>query len=362
MLLLFFYLFLALGVSFLCSILEAVLLSITPSYITLVEQNHPRVGARLKTLKDDVDRPLSALLSLNTIAHTVGAAGVGAQSQVLFGSGYLAITSALVTLGILVVSEIIPKTLGATYWRGLAPFAAVVLRWMVIGLYPLVVLSMGITRLLTPSEREPAFSRAEFAAMADQGEAEGVFAVEESQILRNLLHFESLRVKDVLTPRVVMVAFHESATVTEVFDTLGRRRISRLPVFSDENEDITGFVLLSEVLIEIARDRHDTPLSAIKHDVLVVPETLSLYGLFRNLLERQQQLAVVVDEYGGIVGVATMEDIVETMLGMEIMDEGDAVEDMRVMARQRWLKRARKLGLVSEDDERIERAAGRAPG
>jgi len=361
MLLLLFYLFLALGVSFLCSILEAVLLSLTPSHITLMAQENETVGKRLKTLKDDVDRPLSALLSLNTIAHTVGAAGVGAQSQVLFGNGYLAITSALVTLGILVISEIIPKTLGATYWKKLAPFAAIVLRWMVIGLYPLVVLSLFITRLLTPNERAPAFSRAEFKAMADQGEAEGVFAVEESQILRNLLHFESLRVKDVLTPRVVMVAFHESATVSEVFEALGARRISRLPVFSDDNEDITGYVLLSDVLIEIARDRHDTPMSAVKHDVLVVPETLSLYGLFRNLLERQQQMSVVIDEYGGIVGVATMEDIVETMLGMEIMDEGDAVEDMRVMARQRWLKRARKLGLVSEDDERIEKAASRAP-
>jgi len=361
MLLLLFYLFLALGVSFLCSILEAVLLSLTPSHITLMAQENEAVGKRLKSLKDDVDRPLSALLSLNTIAHTVGAAGVGAQSQVLFGNGYLAITSALVTLGILVISEIIPKTLGATYWKALAPFAAVVLRWMVIGLYPLVVLSMFLTRLLTPDERKPAFSRAEFQAMADQGEAEGVFAMEESQILRNLLQFESLRVKDVLTPRVVMVAFHESSTVDEVFNAIGERRISRLPVFSDDNEDISGYVLLSEVLIEVARDRHDTRLSQIKHEVLVVPETLSLYGLFRNLLDRQQQLSVVVDEYGGIVGVATMEDVVETMLGMEIMDEGDRVEDMRVLARQRWLKRARKLGLVSENDELIENAAARPP-
>ncbi|GAB3679720.1 CNNM domain-containing protein [Salinisphaera aquimarina] len=361
MALLLFYLFLALGVSFLCSILEAVLLSISPSYITLMQEQGGIAGRRLKALKEDVDRPLAALLSLNTIAHTVGAAGVGAQSQTLFGNGYLAITSALVTLGILVISEIIPKTLGATYWRGLAPFSAAVLRVLVILLYPLVLLSMGITRLLTPNEPEPAVSRAEFRAMADQGEADGVFALEESQILRNLLHFESLRVKDVLTPRVVMVAFAESATATEVFEQLGERRISRLPVFSDDHEDITGFVLLSDVLIEIARDRHHTLLSQLKRDVLVVPETLSLYGLFRKLLERQEQLSVVVDEYGGIVGVATMEDIVETMLGMEIMDEGDHVEDMRVMARQRWLKRARKLGLVTEDDERIEAAATRPP-
>lgn len=361
MALLFFYLFLALGVSFLCSILEAVLLSITPSYISLMENKGGQAGARLKRLKDDVDRPLSALLSLNTIAHTVGAAGVGAQTQVVFGNQYVAVASAVVTLLILVLSEIIPKTLGATYWRGLAPWAAVILRGMVIMLYPLVVMSMGITRLLTPNEKEPSISRDEFQAMAEQGEADGVFADQESEILRNLLQADSLRVKDVLTPRVVVIAFKDNATVTEVLDTLGERRISRLPVFSDETEDITGFVLLSDVLIEIARDRHDTPLSTLQRDVLVVPESLSLFGLFRNLLTRQQQLSVVVDEYGGIVGVATMEDIVETMLGMEIMDEGDAVEDMRVMARQRWLRRARRLGIVSEDDERVEQAAAQPP-
>ena len=359
MALLLLYLFLALGVSFLCSVLEAVLLSITPSYIALMQKQGGRLGARIDRLKADIDRPLSALLSLNTIAHTIGAAGVGAQSQAVFGNGYLTATSVVLTLLILVLSEIIPKTLGATYWRGLAPWAAVILRGMVIMLYPLVVMSMGITRLLTPNEKEPSISRDEFQAMAEQGEADGVFADQESEILRNLLQADSLRVKDVLTPRVVVIAFKDNATVTEVLDTLGERRISRLPVFSDETEDITGFVLLSDVLSEIARDRHGTALSAIQRDVLVVPESLSLYGLFRNLLERQQQLAVVVDEYGDIVGVATMEDVVETMLGLEIMDEGDKVEDMRVMAREQWKRRARKLGLIEQDLDEDEGAARR---
>lgn len=349
MTLLFVYLFLALGVSFLCSVLEAVLLSITPSYIALMRNEGGRVGARIDALKADIDRPLSALLSLNTIAHTIGAAGVGAQSQVVFGNGYLTATSVVLTLLILFVSEIIPKTLGATHWKRFAPAATLLLEWMTKALYPLVALSLLITRLLARADTGPTFSRDEFRAMADQGEADGVFDIEESRILRNLLHFQSLRVRDVLTPRVVMMAFTEDQSVTEVFDTLGTRRISRLPVFSAGDNEITGFVLLSDVLSEIARDRHDTPLSAIQRDVLVVPETLSLYGLFRNLLERQQQLSVVVDEYGGIVGVATMEDIVETMLGMEIMDEGDTVEDMRVLAREQWKRRARKLGLIEEE-------------
>lgn len=362
MTLLILYLLLALGVSFLCSVLEAVLLSITPSYIALMQQRGGAVGRRIESLKADIDRPLSALLSLNTIAHTIGAAGVGAQSQAVFGNGYLTVTSVVLTLLILVVSEIIPKTMGATYWRTLAPTATILLRWMTTALYPLVALSLVITRLLTPDEKGSTFSRDEFQAMADQGEVEGVFNVEESRILRNLLAFQPLTVKDVLTPRVVMVAFTESQTVTEVFRTLGERRISRLPVFSDDHNEITGFVLLSDVLAEIARDRHHTPMSALQRDVLVVPESLSLFGLFRSLLERQQQLSVVVDEYGGIVGVATMEDIVETMLGMEIMDESDTVEDMQTMARRRWKARARKLGLIddAEEEDAAERARKRA--
>ncbi len=351
MTLLLIYLFVALCVSFLCSIVEAVLLSITPSYITLMEDEGGKDGMRLRRLKDDVDRPLSALLSLNTIAHTVGAAGVGAQTQAVFGSEYLAAASAIVTFLILVFSEIIPKTLGATYWRGLAPTAAVILQWMVILLYPLVLMSMGITRLLRRNETGPSVSRDEFRAMAEQGEAEGIFHGEESGILRNLLHSGSLRVKDILTPRPVVIAFKESAPVTDVMEQLGERRISRLPVHGDDSEDITGFVLLNDVLIEIARDRHNTSLHDLRREVLVVPETLSLYGLFRSLLERREEMAVVVDEYGGLAGVATMEDVVETLLGMEIMDENDDVDDLRRLARGRWLERARRLGLVDEDSD-----------
>ncbi|MEQ9418303.1 MAG: hemolysin family protein [Salinisphaeraceae bacterium] len=349
MTLLLIYLALAIGVSFLCSVLEAVLLSVSPSYISMLEQRGTAGGARLKKLKDDVDRPLAALLSLNTIAHTVGAAGVGAQAQAVFGNAYVSITSAVLTLLILVFSEIIPKTLGANYWRRLAPPAGWLLQWMIWLLYPLVLLSMVITRMLARDDEEATVSREEFRAMTELGAEEGIFRDEESRIFRNLFRFGSLQTRDVLTPRVVTMALPESLTAAEAFERLTQRRFSRLPVYADEPEDITGFVLLNDILMAVARDEHDTRLRDLRRDVLTVPETLSLHGLFRRLLERREHLAVVVDEYGGIQGVVTMEDVVETLLGLEIMDEGDRIEDMRVAARRRWLQRARRMGLVEPD-------------
>ncbi len=351
MTLLLLYLALALGVSFLCSILEAVLLSITPSYISMHEQRGTRVGARLRRLKEDIDRPLAALLSLNTVAHTVGAAGVGAQAQVVFGNAYVTLASAVLTLLILVFSEIIPKTLGASYWRELAPLAALTLRAMIVPLYPLVALSMAITRLLAREPTTTTFSREEFGAMAEQGAQEGVFRDEESRIFRNLLRFGSLQVRDILTPRVVMTALPEEHTVGDAFARLKSRRFSRLPVYRDDPENITGFVLLNEILLAVAEDRHDRTLGELRRDIFKVPETVSLHGLFRGLLERREHLALVVDEYGGVVGLATMEDIVETLLGLEIMDERDRIEDMRKLARRRWLQRARALGLIDENSD-----------
>ncbi len=351
MTLLLFYLALALGVSFLCSILEAVLLSVTPSYVSMHQQRGTRAGERLKALKEDIDRPLTALLTLNTIAHTVGAAGVGAQAHAVFGSTYVTATSAVLTFLILVFSEIIPKTLGASYWRELAPAAAVVLRLMVLILYPLVVMAMAITRLFARDPAASTFSREEFHAMAEQGAQEGMFRDEESQVFRNLMRFGSLQARDILTPRVVVTALPEDDTVTEAFGRLKGHHFSRLPVYRDDPENITGFVLLNDILGAVAEDRHECTLAELRRDVYKVPETLSLYALFRGLLERRRHLAVVVDEYGGVVGVATMEDVVETLLGMEIMDEGDRIEDMRQAARRRWLERARRLGLVSADSD-----------
>lgn len=344
--LLIFYLILAIGVSFLCSILEAVLLSITPSFVAVLEREDAKSGKILRDLKQDIDRPLSAILSLNTIAHTVGAAGVGAQAQVVFGNAYVSITSAILTLLILVFSEIIPKTLGATYWKKLSGFAARVTNILIIITYPLVLLSQGITKILSSEEKQPTVSREEFSAMADVGFEEGVFEEGESNIFKNLIRFRSLRVKDIMTPRIVVVKFQEDQTIKEILDKKDELRVSRMPVFGEDDEDITGYVLKNDLYYNLSEENGDKKLKEIKREVLIVPETISLKTLFERLLEKQEHIAVVVDEYGGLSGVVTMEDVVETLLGMEIVDEIDAIEDMQKLARQKWRERAKRLGIV----------------
>ncbi|PSQ73433.1 MAG: hemolysin [Bacteroidetes bacterium QH_1_64_81] len=343
------YVALAIGVSFLCSMMEAVLLSVTPSYVAALERKGSAVGERIHEFKENVDRPLAAILSLNTIAHTVGAAGVGAQAAIVFGEAYTGIIAAILTLLILVLSEIIPKTLGAVYWRTLTPSVVRMLTATIIAMWPLVKLSQGITRLLSQDEDEAAFSREEFTAMAELGEEEGVFEEKESRILRNLFRFNSLRVKDVMTPRTVIFDLPENTTIGEVVEEHDEFRFSRIPVYDDDPDDITGYVLKDEMLLRAAQEEFDVTLEEMARNILVVHETLPLPDLLERLLDRLEHIALVVDEYGGVAGVVTMEDVVETLLGLEIVDEADSVEDMQALARKQWFKRARELGMVSEE-------------
>jgi CBS domain containing-hemolysin-like protein len=343
------YVALALGVSFMCSVMEAVLLSVTPSYVAALEREGDPVGERLHRMKENIDRPLSAILSLNTIAHTVGAAGAGAQAAIVFASVPVGVISAVLTLLILIFSEIIPKTLGAVYWRTIAPVVVRLLVPTIWSMWPLVKLSQGLTYLLSQDEDEAAFSREEFTAMAELGEEEGVFEEKESRILRNLFRFNSLRVKDVMTPRTVVFDLPESKTIGEVVDEHEEFRFSRIPVYDDTPDDVTGYVLKDEMLLHAAQEEHDVSLEEIAREILVVRETLPLPDLLERLLDRLEHIALVVDEYGGVAGVVTMEDVVETLLGLEIVDEADSVEDMQALARKQWFKRARELGVVSEE-------------
>ena len=359
--LLFLYVALALGVSFLCSIMEAVLLSVTPSYVAALEREGDAVGERLHGMKDNIDRPLSAILSLNTIAHTVGAAGAGAQAAIVFESVPVGVISAVLTLLILIFSEIIPKTLGAVYWRTLAPAVVRTLIPTIVLMWPLVKLSQGLTYLLSRDEDETSFSREEFTAMAELGEEEGVFEEKESRILRNLFRFNSLRVKDVMTPRTVVFDLDETKTIGEVVEEHDEFRFSRIPVYDDNPDDITGYVLKDEMLLRAAQEEHDVSLETISREILVVRETLPLPDLLERLLDRLEHIALVVDEYGGVAGVVTMEDVVETLLGLEIVDEADSVEDMQALARQQWFKRARELGMVSDEAYESVSSAGDAP-
>jgi CBS domain containing-hemolysin-like protein len=337
------YVAIALGVSFVCSILEAVLLSITPSYLAKLEQDRPKVGARVRALKLHIDRPLAAILSLNTIAHTVGAAGVGAEAQRLWGSEALAITSAVLTLLILFVSEIIPKTLGAMYWRRLSGFIAAVLPPLILILLPLVWLSEAITGFMRRRRVAEKLSREEFAALARVGEEQGVFDESEMRILRNLFLFGSLRTRDIMTPRTVMFSLEENTTVREAMAERGSMVFSRIPIWKETPDQITGYILKDQLLLRAARDELDVPVHAFAREALMVPDTVALPALFENLLDKREHIAVVVDEYGGVDGVVTMEDVLETLIGLEIVDEMDSVKDMRAMARAKWEVRAKHI-------------------
>lgn len=347
--LLLFYLALAIGVSFICSILEAVLLSMNPSYISVLSKKKPKIGKILKELKDDIDRPLSAILSLNTVAHTIGAAGVGAQAQLVFGNAYVSVTSVVLTLAILIFSEIIPKTLGATYWKELSVFAAYTTKGLIFLTYPLVLLSMGITKWLSRDKKEPTVSREEFSAMAELGFEEGVFEEGESKIFKNLIRFRSLKVQDVMTPRIVVIKFQEDQTIHETLQKKEELHVSRMPVFGKSEEDITGYILKNDLYYNLSEGNGNKTLSDIKREVMIILESVSLKVLFERLLGNQEHIAVVVDEYGGFSGVVTMEDVVETLLGMEIVDEIDTIEDMQKLARKKWRERAKRLGISLPD-------------
>ncbi len=344
----------ALGFSFLCSIAEAVLLSVTPSYVALLEQKGKGSGKLLRKLNEDLGRPLAAILSLNTIAHTVGATGVGMQSAVIFGSASLGIVSAILTFLILVFSEIIPKTLGVVHWRRLAPPVARGVMIMIWLMYPLVWLSEKLTNLLSKRDAAEIFSREEFTAMVRLGVQEGQINERESRIVRNLLRFPKLRVKDIMTPRTVVFALQESMTIDQALEENSEIAFSRIPIFKDNHDDINGFVLKSDVLLAQARDQYETRLSTFKREISSIPEMASLSSLFEFLLEKREHILLVVDEYGGTEGVVTLEDLIETLLGLEIVDETDKTIDMRALARAQWKKRARGFGLV-EDEPRSEK-------
>lgn len=346
------YAAIALGVSFLCSLAEAGLLSLPRSHIeALVERGSP-LGRRLKGMKDDIDRPLAAILTLNTIAHTVGAVGAGAQAAKVFGSAWIGLFSAVMTLLILFLSEIVPKTIGAVHWRALARPTAIFVNALIRILYPLIWIAEKLTRLIAHGRDMHIFSREEFIAMADIGERSGSIHEHESRIFRNLFEFGSLRAMDIMTPRTVLSALQQDLTVLEAAEIVTGQPFSRYPLYADDIDDVPGFVLKEEILTLTMQDRGDTKLREIKRALRAVPETTSLAMLLEFLLDQRQPIALVVDEYGGTAGLVTLEDVVETLLGMEIVDEKDEVRDMRALARRQWEKRARKLGIEVDSVER----------
>ncbi len=338
-------------------------MSLPPSYVEMKQKEGNRVGRLLKQFKDNVDRPLSAILTLNTIAHTVGAMGVGMQAEKVFGHSDLyiadyrlpftteAVIGAVLTLAILIFSEIIPKTIGANYWKALTNFTVTSLNFIVYALYPLVWLSQILTKILKKDKERSVFSRAEFTAMAEIGEKEGIFRQEESKIIRNLLRFNTIQAKDIMTPRTVVKVASEATTVRVFYEENRNLRFSRIPIFRDSKDHINGFVLKDEILSNLVNGQDDVQLKDIRREIMIVNEQFPLPELFNKLMERREHIALVVDEFGGMAGIVTMEDVIETLLGMEIVDELDNIEDMQLLARKNWERRARSLGLLEEAEE-----------
>jgi len=351
MILLIVFVLVALVFSFLCSIAEAVILSVTPAYIALLESEDKPAGPLLSKFKGDINKPLAAILTLNTVAHTVGAAGAGAQAASVFGNAYVGIASAILTILILVFSEIIPKSLGAQYWRQLAKPTAYGLRALIWILYPFVLLSERLTRGMGHGSTLTGFNRSEFAAMADLSSKEGMLAQKETEIFKNLLRLHNTRVNDAMTPRTVVYSVAQEITVEEYFHKTEQIRFSRVPIFDDDPDQVTGFVLRSDLLLAQARGNTSTPLSNYRRDIPVVLDSMTLSAALNEFIRTRAQIMLVMSEYGSMVGILTLEDVLETLLGMEIVDEGDSAEDMQVLARKLWRKRAREYGISLERED-----------
>lgn len=335
------YLSLALGVSFLCSLLEAVILTVSHAQIAMLEETNARAGGLLKRQKENIDQSLAAILTLNTVAHTVGAAGVGAQVLYLYGNSWVAAGSAALTILILVFSEIVPKTLGAVHSRALAPFSASAIRALLLVTYPIVVALEWISDLFTPARSEARYTLEEMVRAAQIGEEEGTLAEAETDVIENLLALRRIRVEEVMTPRSVMKTFQAEKTVADAAAPPTSLRFSRIPVYGEDVDDIRGIVLRHTLLAAYANGEADSTMESLAKPVESVPESMSVAAVLDAFIRKRNHIFIVTDEFGGTAGLITLEDAIETLLGVEIVDETDAVADLRQLAKER--ERIRRL-------------------
>ena len=325
---------LALGVSFLCSMLEAVLLSMSMSHVSIMSKTGDKNGLRWSRLKeDDSVKPLTAILTLNTIAHTMGAAGVGAEVSRIWGDDSLTVASIILTLAVLFLSEIIPKTIGAAYWKKLSLPSGFILSGMTKMLAPFFVPLLMFKRLL-PKAESASVTRDELHALADISEEEGELEEDEETVIHNLLALREMPVKDIMTPRTVTLAFEQGWTIRQVLDDTKILRFGRMPVYEESIDQLSGFVLRSDILMAASMDEWDKVLIDMRKPLMTIGVDDSVDLALETFLKSKVQILAVVDEFGGTAGIVTMEDAIETLLGEEIVDELDEHEDMRELARE----------------------------
>lgn len=330
------FLLAALCISFLCSILESALMSTPISYITLKEEEGLKAASLLKRYKQDSSRPLAAILSLNTIANTIGAAGVGKQATIVFGSQWFGVVSAVTTILILIFSEIIPKTIGSSHWKSLTGFTATSIRILITLLFPVVVTVEFIQKLISSGKGDLSISREEIGAMADVAEETGELEEDENEIIQNIINIDGISAKEAMTPRVVTAIAPESMTIKKFYRDRRFLHHSRIPVYADNDEYITGYILRMDALQLMAEDKFDSRLSEIKREISSFPEETTIDRIWDELLRRKEQIAIIINDYGSFQGLLTMEDIIETVLGDEIVDERDEVVDMQQLAKDKW--------------------------
>lgn len=340
----------AMAISFLCSTLESSLLSTPISYILMREEEGYKPATLFKKYKTDTERPLAAILSLNTIANTIGAAGVGQQATLVFGSRWFGLVSAIITILILIFAEIIPKTLGTTRWKGLMGFTANTIRVLIVMMFPFVKLVELISRVFTKKEPDTVVSREEVLAIANVGEEEGVIEKDENKIIQNIIKLDNVKAEEVMTPRVVASTAPENMTLREYYADDQYDHFSRIPVYAESPEYITGYVLRDDALENLAEDKFSLTLGEIKREMPYFNEDTSVSDIWDSMLKQKSQIALIIDEYGCFQGILTMEDIIETVFGLEIIDESDEVSDMQQYARERWQQRQKRFKTLQLPD------------
>lgn len=332
------YIFFSVSISFACSLMESVILSVSPAYMMIAAKKGRRSGQILQELKSQIDRPLAAILTANTVANTVGAAAVGAEIHSLYGNEFVAVGSVLLTLVILIFSEIIPKTMGTMYWKTLAPMCSYTIRALIIVTYPFVLLSEGLRGLLG---RRPAhrMTREEMIMTAEMGANEGTLHPKESHVIRNLLMLDKVKVSDIMTPRSVIFAFEEGKTVGEVMSEHLPLRFSRIPIYNENLDNIIGMTHRYKLMEAASHDHDSVTIEKLMSPIHTIPEGVSVAAALDQFIKRREHIFLVVDDYGTTSGLVSLEDAVETLLGVEIVDELDSVTDMRQYARELWRDR-----------------------
>lgn len=329
--------------SFICSLLEATILSVTRPYIYTLIEHKKKAGNLLNKQKNQINESLSSILTLNTISNTTGAAISGSIALELFGNKWVAVFSGFLTLLILIFAEIIPKTIGANYWKTLAPWASWVLQVLIIILKPIVIPVNLLAKLISRKNPVSNITREEVLSSIQLGHISGAIESSEFILANNLFKIQKTLIKEIMTPRTVVYTLPPERTAKSVIHDIEFLHYSRIPLFDKVSDNITGVVLRRDIILSVAHGKSDLKLKDLAAPPVFIPETLSVYTLLDRLISRNRHLAFIINEYGDYVGIATMEDAIEALLGREIVDETDIVIDMQELARELLKKRMHNI-------------------